>query len=139
MRTKLKSTTRIAVNFERPERFAPKIEAKVIRHEPIIKLNLEHQERVLRFAVALAAAALIMVLLTGCGPAQAKQAGMRPPSVTVAHVEQQEIVEWDEFTGRTEAVEAVEVRPRVSGHIQEVRFQSGQLVKKGDVLFVIDP
>jgi len=48
-------------------------------------------------------------------------------------------VEWDEFTGRTEPVEAVDVRPRVSGYIQEVRFQSGQLVKKGDVLFVIDP
>ena len=59
--------------------------------------------------------------------------------MTVAPVEQQEIVEWDEFTGRTEPVESVEVRPRVSGYIQEVRFQSGQLVKKGDVLFVIDP
>ena len=59
--------------------------------------------------------------------------------MTVASVEQREITEWEEFTGRTEAVEAVEVRPRVSGHIQEVRFQSGQLVKKGDVLFVIDP
>jgi RND family efflux transporter MFP subunit len=57
----------------------------------------------------------------------------------VATVEQRELVEWDEFTGRTEAVEMVEVRPRVSGHIQEVRFQSGQLVKKNDVLFVIDP
>jgi len=54
-------------------------------------------------------------------------------------VEQRELVEWDEFTGRTEPVESVEVRPRVSGYIQEVRFQSGQLVKKGDVLFVIDP
>ena len=49
------------------------------------------------------------------------------------------MVEWEEFTGRTEAVESVEVRPRVSGYIQEVRFQSGQLVRKGDVLFVIDP
>jgi RND family efflux transporter MFP subunit len=57
----------------------------------------------------------------------------------VAAVEQQEIVEWEEFTGRTEAVEKVEVRPRVSGHIQDVRFDSGALVKKGDVLFVIDP
>ena len=139
MRAKLKSTTRIAVNFDRPERFAPKLQAKVIRQEPVIKVNLEQQERVLRFAIALAAAALIMALLTGCKPAQAKQGAMHPPSVTVAHVEQQELVEWDEFTGRTEAVEAVEVRPRVSGHIQEVRFQSGQLVKKGDVLFVIDP
>lgn len=62
-----------------------------------------------------------------------------PPSVTVAPVEQREIVEWDEFTGRTAPVETVEVRPRVSGYVQEVRFQSGQLVKKGDVLFVIDP
>src|SRR6266853_1197364 len=62
-----------------------------------------------------------------------------PPAVTVAPVEQREIIEWDEFTGRTEPVEMVEVRPRVSGYIQEVRFQSGQLVKKGEVLFVIDP
>src|SRR6266566_333962 len=62
-----------------------------------------------------------------------------PPAVTVAPVEQREIIEWDEFTGRTEPVEMVEVRPRVSGYIQEVRFQSGQLVKKGDVLFVVDP
>ena len=49
------------------------------------------------------------------------------------------MVEWGEFTGRAEAVESVEVRPRVSGYIQKVAFQSGQLVKKGDVLFVIDP
>ncbi len=62
-----------------------------------------------------------------------------PPSVTVAPVERKEIVEWDEFTGRIEPVEAVEVRPRVSGYIERVRFQSGQLVKKGDVLFEIDP
>jgi RND family efflux transporter MFP subunit len=62
-----------------------------------------------------------------------------PAAVTVAPVEQRDLVEWEEFTGRTEPVESVEIRPRVSGYIQEVRFQSGQLVKKGDVLFVIDP
>jgi RND family efflux transporter MFP subunit len=78
------------------------------------------------------------LFLNGCGhgPEQARPVA---PSVTVAPVEQREIVEWDEFTGRTEPVESVEVRPRVSGYIQQVRFQSGQLVKKGDVLFVIDP
>jgi multidrug efflux system membrane fusion protein len=48
-------------------------------------------------------------------------------------------VERDEFTGRIEPVESVEIRPRVSGYIQEVKFQSGQLVKKGDLLFQIDP
>jgi multidrug efflux system membrane fusion protein len=79
-----------------------------------------------------------LVLSSACSQSTAHQQPPAP-SVTVAAVEQQEIVEWDEFTGRTEAVEFVEVRPRVSGHIQEVRFQSGQLVKKDDVLFVIDP
>jgi RND family efflux transporter MFP subunit len=54
-------------------------------------------------------------------------------------VEQREIVEWSEFTGHTEPVDSVEIRPRVSGYIQKVCFQSGQLVKKGDVLFVVDP
>ena len=80
----------------------------------------------------------VILLSTGCGRSAAQQQPSTP-SVTVAPVEQREIVEWDQFTGRTEPVESVEVRPRVSGYIQEVRFQSGQLVKKGDVLFVIDP
>jgi RND family efflux transporter MFP subunit len=80
----------------------------------------------------------LTLLATGCGRSAAQQKPA-PPTVTVAPVEQQELVEWDEFTGRTEPVEMVEVRPRVSGHIQEVRFQSGELVKKGAVLFVIDP
>jgi RND family efflux transporter MFP subunit len=78
------------------------------------------------------------LLATGCTPKTTQQ-GPPPPSVTVAPVEQREIVEWSGFTGRTEPVESVEIRPRTSGYIQEVRFQSGQLVKKGDVLFVIDP
>ncbi len=79
-----------------------------------------------------------LALFAGCSRSAAKQ---QPPptTVTVAPVEQKEIVEWSEFTGRVEPVESVEVRPRISGYIQEVRFQSGQLVKKGDVLFVIDP
>src|ERR1051325_1223947 len=81
---------------------------------------------------------LLALFLTGCHRSQSQQK-MPPPAVTVAAVERREVVEWDEFTGRTEAVQSVEVRPRVSGYIQEVRFQAGQLVKKGDVIFVIDP
>src|SRR5712664_1353702 len=87
---------------------------------------------------ALVVAGAVAIMFTGCGRSSARQQPP-PPSVTVAPVERQELVEWDEFTGRTEPVESVEVRPRVSGYIQEVRFQSGQLVKKGEVLFVIDP
>lgn len=63
---------------------------------------------------------------------------MPPAPVTLAPVEQKELVEWEEFTGRVEAVETVELRPRVSGYITEVHFQAGALVKKGDVLFTID-
>jgi len=93
----------------------------------------------LRSAVSLAAVGTLAVAVgTGCNRGEAHPK-MTPPAVTVAPVERQELVEWDEFTGRTEAIETVDVRPRVSGHIQEVRFESGKLVKKGDVLFVIDP
>jgi multidrug efflux system membrane fusion protein len=80
----------------------------------------------------------LAILSAGCSHKVSRQS---PPAtaVTVAPVEQKEIVEWNEFTGRTEPVDSVEIRPRTSGYIQEVRFQSGQMVKKGDVLFVIDP
>lgn len=90
--------------------------------------------------VLLAAASLALALLgAGCKPKAAQMGPPPPPAVTVATVEQQDLVEWDELTGRSAAVEFVEVRPRVSGHIQQVQFESGQLVKKGDLLFAIDP
>jgi len=64
-----------------------------------------------------------------------------PPlqAVTVAPVPEQEISDWDEFTGRLEAVDQVEIRPRVSGYIQRVAFTEGREVRKGEVLFEIDP
>jgi membrane fusion protein, multidrug efflux system len=80
------------------------------------------------------------VVLAGCGHQNQQSMQEAPaPKVTVAAVAQKAVVEWREFTGRTEAVETVEVKPRVSGHIHEVHFQSGELVKKGEVLFKIDP
>ena len=94
--------------------------------------------KLIRFTLFGLVLAVAAGLITGCQRGAAQQQ-MPPPNVTVAPVEQKEIVEWSEFTGRTEPVDSVDVRPRVSGYIQEVRFQSGQLVKKGDVLFVIDP
>jgi RND family efflux transporter MFP subunit len=64
-----------------------------------------------------------------------------PPlqQVTVAEVPQREVAEWDEFTGRLEAVDQVEIRPRVSGYITRVTFDEGKEVNKGEVLFEIDP
>jgi RND family efflux transporter MFP subunit len=61
------------------------------------------------------------------------------PSVAVAPVEDREILEYSEFTGRIEAIDDVEVRARISGHLDAVHFQAGQIVKRGDVLFTIDP
>ncbi|MES2924595.1 MAG: efflux RND transporter periplasmic adaptor subunit [Verrucomicrobiota bacterium] len=64
---------------------------------------------------------------------------MPPPKVTIAAVEQRTVVDHQELLGRIEAIESVEVRPRVSGHIDEVRLKAGQTVAKGEVLFRIDP
>jgi membrane fusion protein, multidrug efflux system len=61
-----------------------------------------------------------------------------PLPVSVLRAMEKEVSEWDEFTGRLEAVESVEIRPRVSGYITEIRFKAGAIVKKGDLLFVID-
>ena len=59
--------------------------------------------------------------------------------VNVLTVVEKEVNEWDEFTGRLEAVESVEIRPRVSGYITEIHFEAGAIIKKGDLLYVIDP
>lgn len=59
--------------------------------------------------------------------------------ISVAVVPERDISEWDEYTGRLEAVNTVEIRPQVSGYLQEVKFDEGKEVKKGDLLFVIDP
>lgn len=78
-----------------------------------------------------------LTLLLGCAAPQ--PSAPPPPAVTVASVASQAITEWDEFTGRFEAVDAVEIRPRVSGYIKRVVFDEGKEVRKGDVLFEIDP
>jgi multidrug efflux system membrane fusion protein len=62
-----------------------------------------------------------------------------PPPVTIGKPITKEIIEWDEYTGRTDAVESVDIRPRVSGYIDNITFRAGDRVYKGDLLFVIDP
>ncbi|WP_155651516.1 efflux RND transporter periplasmic adaptor subunit, partial [Burkholderia stagnalis] len=61
------------------------------------------------------------------------------PEVDVATVVPQTVTDWQSYSGRLEAIEKVDVRPQVSGTIVSVNFKDGALVKKGDVLFVIDP
>jgi RND family efflux transporter MFP subunit len=82
--------------------------------------------------------AMPLMLTLGCqGGAQAPASP--PPAVTVAKPLAKTVTDWDEYTGRLEAVEMVEVRARVSGYLQSVNFKDGAIVNKGDLLFVIDP
>jgi multidrug efflux system membrane fusion protein len=89
-------------------------------------------------AVPIAGAAFL--LFSGAS-ASAPQTPAAPPApaVTVAPVEARRLAEHSEFTGRIEAIDDVEIRPRVSGYLDAVHFAAGQLVHKGDVLFTIDP
>lgn len=61
------------------------------------------------------------------------------PKVTVSRPLVREVVEWDDYTARLVAVESVEVRARVNGYLQSIHFKDGEIVRKGDLLFVIDP
>src|SRR5712691_2653815 len=79
----------------------------------------------------------IGLLVTGCGKHASKTAP--PPAVvTIVQPITREIVEWDDYIGRLEAPETVEVRARVSGYLDKVHFKEGKEVKKGDLLFTID-
>src|SRR3954468_5169884 len=82
-------------------------------------------------------AALLAAVLAGCD--NKPGAGVAPPPpVTVSKPLQKSITEWDEYTGRFVPVATVEVRARVSGFIESIHFKDGQVVKKDDLLFVID-
>lgn len=99
----------------------------------------------MRLVRAITAVALLGLGCAACGEgegeanAQAGGAAPPPPEVTVATPLVRKLTEWDEFTGRFEPVQRVELRARVAGYIQEIRFDDGQTVEKDQVLFVIDP
>ncbi len=92
--------------------------------------------------------AIVLVAAVGGGyvyfqaPVKASPAGpAEPPAmpVSVATVIERRITEWDEFSGRLEAIERVDVRSRVAGYIESIHFAAGAIVARGDTLFVIDP
>ncbi len=80
------------------------------------------------------------MMLSGCGAENSVAAAPKSPTpVDVAVVQTQKVTDWSSFTGHFDAVERVQLRPRVSGYIDEVRFTEGSDVQRGQVLFVIDP
>jgi multidrug efflux system membrane fusion protein len=103
-------------------------------HDP---LGLRNPLTYVAFAVLIVLPMLL--LLSACARPAAQAADAPAPQVTVAEVILRDITEWDEVTGRLEAVNTVAVRPRVSGFVSAVRFQEGAIVHHGDLLFQIDP
>jgi len=87
------------------------------------------------FALALGA----MAGLAGCGQAPAEGMAMPPPAVTVSYPIERDVVDYNDFTGRTAAVDSVKVRARVWGYLHKINFTEGAEVNKDDVLFEIDP
>ncbi|QGW77236.1 efflux RND transporter periplasmic adaptor subunit [Pseudomonas alkylphenolica] len=96
---------------------------------------MEQSLKPLRYPLAL----LAVLVMSACGRTPEAVQAPAAAKVSVAKVLEQPINEWDEFTGRLEAPETVEVRPRVSGQIDQVAFTEGAQVKQGDLLFQIDP
>lgn len=92
----------------------------------------------MRTAKIVAAAALMATALYGCSPRSEAQAPPAP-AVTVATPLVRAVQDWDEFTGRFEATQSVEVRARVGGYIAGVHFRDGDYVRRGQLLFTLDP
>src|SRR5438067_6356544 len=82
---------------------------------------------------------ILSILRAADGSKKKSAPPQTPLPVNVVTAVEKEVNEWDEFTGRLEAVESVEIRPRVSGYITEIHFEAGAIIKKGDLLYVIDP
>src|SRR4051794_9754036 len=82
---------------------------------------------------------LILAGLCGCQASRAKVAPAEAPVVPVSQPVRREVTDYVEFTGRTEAVHSVDIRPRVTGYLTQMPFQEGAEVKAGDLLFVVDP
>jgi multidrug efflux pump subunit AcrA (membrane-fusion protein) len=96
----------------------------------------------MRFAFAfggLSSFIATIVAVDGCVKSGGTTPASAQPEVSVSQVLVKRVNDWDEFTGRLQAVESVEIRPRVSGYIDKVAFTEGTIVKQGALLFVIDP
>lgn len=101
-------------------------------------MSLPSMQRIRNGGRGLIAALLLLGCLAGCQKKN-QYAAPPPPLVTVRKPLQQAVTEYAQFNGLTEAVESVQIRARVEGYLENVHFQAGARVRRGDLLFVIDP
>ncbi|HYW56977.1 MAG TPA: efflux RND transporter periplasmic adaptor subunit [Polaromonas sp.] len=104
--------------------------------------TISPKHRLLAVVVAVLAVTGISAVVFGVSSSKAESAAGAAPAATpvsVATVVQSDVAAWDEFSGRLEAVDRVDIRPRVAGTIQRVHFREGALVKKGELLLTLDP
>lgn len=124
--------------LKRFELFAnrPKSQSALVRHS---RSKADRSGDTGRLGMPGLALAILIAALTGCNQQPPAAHTLPPPSVTVSKPVRKEIVDWNEFTGRTSAVNLVNVTARVSGYIVNIPFKEGDLVHKGDLLYQIDP
>lgn len=113
--------------------------AEMAADAALVRLRAAGIGRLLLTIIAVACLWLAGAHAWGPSLALAQAAGAGAPPVTVSRPLRKDIVEWDEFTGQFQAVDSVAIRARVSGYLDSVNFRDGQMVKAGDLLFVIDP
>src|SRR5262245_28983608 len=101
-------------------------------------INRESSFSVMHGARKLAVLLAIATFVASCSERQQQAGAPPPPAVTVATPVKRTVVDYDEYVGRFTAINAVEVRARVSGYLDKVHFKDGQIVKQGDLLFTID-
>src|SRR5262245_66592005 len=92
----------------------------------------------LLFRAGALSALCVLPALTGCSNAPSGGPPPAAPSVTVSYPVEQEVTDYADYTGRTAAVDSVDVRAHVWGYLEKVNFKEGALVKKGDILFELD-
>jgi RND family efflux transporter MFP subunit len=120
-----------------------KNDCESLKNQQGIEMTLKYNRGIIRHllpAIEGVVLLLLIVVLIACKDKKAEAtAPLPPPEVDVALPLKKTVTEWDEYTGRFEAIERVEIRARVTGYLLEAKFKDGQIVEKDELLFIIDP